>query len=335
MKVVGPLIVVVLLAALAWCCTEYLHWYALFGIVIPYVAVVLLIVGLVVRIVRWARSAVPFRIPTTCGQQKSLPWIKQAKLDNPSSKAGVFGRMVLEVLTFRSLFRNNKVEKRDSKLGYTSAKWLFLGALLFHWSMLIIVIRHLRLALEPVPDFLVVLEQADGFLQVGLPLLYISDVLIVVGLVFLLARRLTIKKVRYISLSVDFFPLFLLLGIAISGIVMRYAFRVDIAGVKEVVLGLLTFHPVSPDQLSTILFVHLFLVCVLMVYFPWSKLMHAPGIFMSPTRNLANNSREVRHVNPWNYPVKVHTYAEYQEEYGEKMKSVGLPLDPEVVSTNG
>ncbi len=335
MKVVGPLIVVLALVGIAWCCTEYLHWYALFGLVIPYVAFALFIIGLIVRIVRWARSAVPFRIPTTCGQQKSFSWIKQAKLDNPSSKAGVFGRMVLEVLTFRSLFRNNKVEKRDSKLGYTSAKWLFIGALLFHWSMLIIILRHMRLVLDPVPQFFQILEQADGFLQIGLPLLYISDVLIVVGLGFLLARRFAIKKVRYISLSVDFFPLFLLLGIAISGIIMRYGFRVDVAGVKEVMLGLVTFHPVPADQLSTILFVHLFLVCTLMVYFPWSKLMHAPGVFFSPTRNLANNSRAVRHVNPWNYPVKVHTYAEYQEEYGEKMKSVGLPLDPEVVSTNG
>ena len=64
-----------------------------------------------------------------------------------------------------------------------------------------------------------------------------------------------------------------------------------------------------------------------MAYFPFSKLMHAAGIFFSPTRNMPNNSRAVRHVNPWNYPVKVHSYQEYEEEFGEKMKKVGLPLD--------
>ena len=57
--------------------------------------------------------------------------------------------------------------------------------------------------------------------------------------------------------------------------------------------------------------------------------MHAGGIVLSPTRNLANNNRAKRHVNPWNYPVDVHTYAEYEAEFGEKMKKVGLPLDAE------
>lgn len=94
-------------------------------------------------------------------------------------------------------------------------------------------------------------------------------------------------------------------------------------------MGLVTLHPVAPEGIAPILFVHLFLVSALLVYFPWSKLMHAGGIVLSPTRNLANNNRAKRHVNPWNYPVDVHTYAEYEAEFGEKMKKVGLPLDAE------
>ena len=142
MKLGIPLLIVAALAAFAWIGTAYLHWYTLFGIVIPYAAFVLFVVGFAVRIIKWGTSAVPFRIPTTCGQQKSLPWIKQNKLENPSSFGGVVGRMLLEVLCFRSLFRNAKTDKVDDKLAFGSAKWLWLGALVFHWSMLIIVLRR-------------------------------------------------------------------------------------------------------------------------------------------------------------------------------------------------
>jgi hypothetical protein len=57
--------------------------------------------------------------------------------------------------------------------------------------------------------------------------------------------------------------------------------------------------------------------------------MHLGGVFLSPTRNLANNNRAERHINPWNYDVKVHTYEEYEDEFREKMIKVGLPLDKE------
>ncbi|MEG0418106.1 MAG: sulfate reduction electron transfer complex DsrMKJOP subunit DsrM [Gordonibacter sp.] len=329
MKIAVPLVSVLALALVAWICTAYLNLYTLFGVIIPYAAFALFVIGFVVRIVRWGTSAVPFRIPTTCGQQKSLPWIKQAKTDNPSSYAGVVGRMLLEVLFFRSLFRNSKVEKCDDKLVIGSAKWLWLGALVFHWSMLVIVLRHFRLFLDPVPIWVQALEGADSAFQIGIPILYLTDVFVVAGLTFLFLRRVVVPRIRYLSLSVDYFPLFLLLGIAVSGIVMRYAFRVDLTSVKELTMGLVTFNPVVGAGIEPLLFVHVFLVSVLLVYFPWSKLMHSGGVFFSPTRNLANNNRARRHVNPWNYPVQVHTYAEYEEEFGEKMKKVGLPLDAE------
>ncbi len=71
---------------------------AIFGVLVPYLALAVFLGGLTYRVLRWAAAPVPFRIPTTCGQQKSLPWIKQAKLDNPSGTLGVVGRMALEVV---------------------------------------------------------------------------------------------------------------------------------------------------------------------------------------------------------------------------------------------
>lgn len=329
MKIIVPLALTVLLALIAWVGTQFFGLYTLFGIILPYIAVVSFVGGFVYRLVVWGRSAVPFRIPTTCGQQKSLSWIKQNKLENPSSFSGVVGRMLLEVLFFRSLFRNTKTEKRGAEFGVGSAKWLWLAALVFHWSMLLIVLRHLRFFLDPIPAPIAAIEGMDSFLQVGLPLLYITDLLIVCALTFLFVRRVVVPRVRYVSLPNDYFPLFLLIGVVAAGIAMRYFFRVDIEQVKEMALGLVTFKPVILAGVGSVFYVHLFLASVLVGYFPWSKLMHAGGIVLSPTRNMANNTRMVRHVNPWNPEVTVHTYAEYEEEFKDKMVKVGLPLDAE------
>ena len=259
-----------------------------------------------------------------------MPWIKQNKLDNPSTTAGVIGRMALEVLLFRSLFRNSKVELRDGpKLTYQWEKWLWLAGLLFHWSFLIIFIRHLRFFTEPVPGFVHLADTLDGILQVGLPGIYLTDGLILATVTYLFIRRVVIPQVKYISLPADYFPLFLFLALATTGILMRYFIRVDLLKVKELAMGLVSFHPTVPEGIGVMFFIHFFLVCTLFAYFPFSKLMHLGGVFLSPTRNLPNDSRMIRHVNPWNYPVKVHTYEEYEDHFREKMIEAGLPVEKE------
>lgn len=320
---------VVVLVALVLVGVGVANLHSLFGIFVPYAAVVTFIVGFIYRVLKWGRSPVPFRIPTTCGQQKSLPWIKHSRLENPSGTLGVIGRMALEVLLFRSLFRNLKTELRDGRLAYGSDKWLWLGGLLFHSTFFIVMIRHLRFFTDPVPSCVKFLDSIDGFLQVGVPHLLISGVLLLLAVTYLFIRRIVNPKVRYISLPADYFPLFLIMGIAASGILMRYFIKVDIIKVKELTMGLVSLRPVVPEGIGLIFFIHLFLISTLLAYFPFSKLMHMGGVFLSPTRNLANNSRVKRHVNPWDYPVKVHSYEEYEEEFREKMKAAGIPVEKE------
>jgi nitrate reductase gamma subunit len=330
MSVVSSLILVLVFAALAYAggLAGGSRWFL--GVILPYTAILVFLGGLAYRVLRWAKSPVPFHIPTTCGQQKSLPWLKWSWLENPQSKGGVLLRMALEVLLFRSLFRNSRAQFLDGpRLRYGEEKFLWLGALAFHWSLLIILIRHLRFFVSPVPRLVMALEALDGFFQVSAPQLLVTDLVILAALLFLLQRRLRNPQVRYISLFTDYFALFLLLGIASSGVLMRYFFRVDLERVKEVALGLVTFSPTVPAGVGPLFFVHLTLVSVLLVYFPFSKLVHMGGIFLSPTRNLPNNSRTKRHVNPWDYPVKVHTYAEWEEEFHDKIKAAGLPLERE------
>jgi len=302
-----------------------------FGAVIPGVAFAIFLVGIVARVIRWARVPVPFRIPTTAGQQKSLPWIKNSEFDNPSGSLGVMGRMFLEVLFFRSLFRNTKVEliTDKEKVNYIGTKYLWAAAMAFHWSMLIVVFRHFRFFVEPVPQLVEIVQYFDGFFKVGVPVIYATSVLLIVSLAYLLLRRLADAKVKYISLPTDYFALYLLLGIAISGFLMRHLDKVDIVNVKAAIAGWASFQLVTPEGVGALYFIHVFLVSVLFVYFPFSKLLHAPGIFLSPTRNLANNNRAKRHVNPWNPPIIGHTHAEWEEEFHDKLVASGYVLDKE------
>lgn len=326
-KYMFSLVAVLLLILLAYAGAEAAGMKTFFGIFIPYIAVAIFLVGFIWKIVGWAKSPVPFRIPSTCGQQKSLPWMSYSYTDSPYTKTGVVLRMALEVLLFRSLFRNSKFEQHGDRLIYRWEKWLWLFALLFHYAFLVTVIRHLRFFAEPVPFFVQWLEGLDGFLQLGLPGVFLSGIALAAAAIFLLLRRMYLSEMRYISLPSDYFPLFLIIGIAVSGILMRYFTKVDVVAVKELTLGLVTFGPTIPEGVGGLFYVHMFLVCVLLIYFPFSKLMHLGGVFMSPTRNLPNNSRAVRHVNPWNYPVKVHTYEEYEEEFRDKMVEAGLPVE--------
>jgi nitrate reductase gamma subunit len=324
-----PLIGVAALIIIAYAGVSGAGLNYLFGVFIPYLAFIIFVIGFISRVVKWGRSPVPFRIPTTAGQEKSLPWIKDNKIDNPSTTGGVIIRMLLEVFLFRSLFRNLKSELSGGRLVYGSAKWLWLAGLAFHYAFLTILIRHLRFFTDPIPLPVQLTETLDGILQVGIPVLYQTDIVIMAAVTYLLLRRLVIPQLRYISLAADYFPLFLILAIAGSGILMRYFFKTHIVGVKELTMGLVTFSPKIPQGIGVIFYVHLFLVSVLFAYFPFSKLMHMGGVFLSPTRNLANNSRMQRHINPWNYPVKVHTYEEYEDEFREKMKEAGLPVEKE------
>ena len=320
-------VLILTLVALGFSASSSLAY--LLTVFIPYAAFAVFVAGFVYRVVRWGRSPVPFRIPSTCGQEKSLPWIKTNPLDNPSDLWGVIGRMALEVLLFRSLFRNTKAEIRQQRPVYDSAKWLWFFGLLFHWSLLIIVLRHLRFFVEPVAGCINTLSAVDGFFEIGIPTLYLSDAAILAGLSFLLLRRVVSPRLRYLSLFSDYFALLLILGVVGTGLLMRHFFPADLLQVKNLALGWVTFSPAEPDGVGTLFYMHLCFVFTLMVFIPMSKLMHMAGVFLSPTRNLANDNRMNRHVNPWNAPVKVHTYEEYEDEFRDKMKLAGLPVDKE------
>ncbi len=304
------------------------NWTSLFGVGIPYIAFAIFIAGFVYRVLKWASAPVPFHIPTVCGQQRSLAWIKPNKIESPYTTAGVIARMALDILLFRPLFWNERVElQRAHQLLYKRNLYLWLGGLAFHWSLLAILVRHLRFFTEPVPTFVLVVQWLDEIFQNLLPVLYISDIVILTALFYLVFRRITSPQIRYISLFADHFAVLLLLGVAATGVLMRLIYKVDLVMVKGLIMQMLSFHPPRPEGIGLIFYIHLFLVCTLVAYFPFSKLMHMGGIFLSPTRNLKNNSRMERHINPWDRPVKVHSYEEWENDFRGAMKEAGLPVE--------
>ncbi len=224
-----------------------------------YAATAVLVFGLLHRIVDYARTPAPLKIPTTPA---------------PTTRSGVVLRMAEEVLLFRSLFRANK--------------WIWLFGFAFHVALAVVLARHLRYFTEPV------------WLPVALiqPLGVYAGLAMVGALAMLWLRRLAVSRVRYISAPSDHLWLLLLILIGTSGLAMKYLAHTDIVAVKAFFLGLLVFdwQPLPTDPL---LLLHLTLVLALMIGFPFSKLLHAPGVFFSPSRNQADDPRERRHLAPW------------------------------------
>jgi len=337
LKYIIPLLAVIILFLVAYLGAQVAGLQYLFGVVVPYMAIITFVLGFAYRVLNWSRAPVPFSIPTTGGQQKSLPWIAHSKFDSPVAGWQVVVRMALEILTFRSLFRNTRMKlTQGGRLSYQLEIFLWVGALAFHYAFLVVLIRHLRFFTEPVPLFVQLTENIDSFFRVeiiypvikfGVPGVYISGFVLLAAVSYLFLRRLFVRQVKYISIASDYFPLFLIFGIALSGILMRYFTKIDVTAAKQLTLGLVTFRPTIPEGVGAVFFVHVFLVSILIAYFPFSKLMHLGGIFLSPTRNMATDTRARRHVNPWNYPVPVHTYEEYEDEFREKMIEAGLPVE--------
>ena len=227
--------------------------------VLAYFATAVLVVGLLYRIRLYARTPAPLKIPTTPA---------------PVKRSGVVMRMAKEVVLFESLFKANK--------------WTWLFGWVFHAALLLVVLRHLRYFTEPVWIW-VTWVQPYG-MYAGFAML--------AGLAALWVRRFAVERIRYISGPSDHLMLLLLIGIVATGLMMKYVVHTDIISLKVFVLGLIYFdwQPIPADP---VLLIHLGLVVALMIVFPFSKLLHAPGVFFSPGRNQADNPREKRHLAPW------------------------------------
>ena len=303
------------------------HW-QLLVLLMAALAVFAFAAAFVWKVLRWMRAPVPFRIPLTVGQQKSISSVSHSRSGAPHGSGEVLLRVLLDMVLFRPLFRATPTAQATGHgLSHGMGRSLWFMAVAFHVSLVIIVLRHLRLILDPVPAFVGVLEQFDVATEMVLPKVHITSLLFPLALAFLLGRRLLLMRMRYISLAADYFPLLLLLAIAATGLVMRHFTGTDVTSVKQATLGLATWAPVLALRPDTWLVMHVFLVGGLLIYFPLSKLMHMPGVLLSPTLTMANSNRERRHINPRNPNVMTMHYADYEDAFRERMIEAGLPVE--------
>ena len=229
-----------------------------------YAATVLLVVGLARRILLYWKTPAPLKIPTTPA---------------PVTQGGVVLRMFREVVFFESLFK--------------STKWTWLFGWLFHMALFMVLFRHLRYFTEI--HWLMEIVEFVG------PLFKYLAFAMIIGLLGLWGRRLFVDRVRYISAPSDHLMLLLLLLIGVSGALTTFVAHTDVVTVKHFFRSLMYFNFSEMPNLPTdpLIVVHLLLVALLMIIFPISKLLHAPGVFFSPTRNQVDNPREQRHVADW------------------------------------
>lgn len=230
---------------------------------LAYLVVGIFLIGFVARILVYAKTPAPLKIATTPA---------------PVTKAGVVWRLLTEVVLFNSLFKGDKLA------------WA--GGIAFHGALLVVLMRHLRYVLPSLPHFF-------AYLQIfGI----VAGLVMGGALAFLFLRRIVFSRVRHVSSLADYLVLLLLLAITGSGLIMDFFLRPDIVTIKTTMLDIWTqvtgFPPVYSAG-DVVFLMHLLGVMLLLIIFPFSKLMHAGGIFFSPTRNQVDNPREVKHVNPW------------------------------------
>jgi nitrate reductase gamma subunit len=233
-------------------------------VILFYVAIITLIAGITNKLLQYKRVPAPLKIAVTPA---------------PLTRSGVVYRFFTEVVLFNSLFR--------------ATKWTWIFSFMFHASLLLAFFRHLRYVISP-ESFIWPLVNNLVVQSFG----HYAGFAMVAGLLGLLARRFLVDRVRYISAMSDYLMLVLILGIAGSGLFISYVAHTDIVQLKSFIMGLFYFDwqnlPSDP-----ILLAHLTMVLFLAMIFPISKLLHAPGLFMSPTRYQIDNPREKRHLSPW------------------------------------
>ena len=231
-----------------------------------YTVGLIFVIAVVLRIYQYAVTPQPIKIMLTPAQL---------------TKSGAFARVLGEVFFFKSLFKSNK------------ATWVF--GYLFHISFFLLIFMHfLRhfIYSNPLPWWY------NIFVGIGI----VCGIVMVLSLFLLLMRRVVIERVKFISLFQDYLILVLLMLIGLAGLSLNYVLTPNALTVVDNQLdpymnGLLTFQFTNIPS-NPLFLIHYTLVMLLILYIPFSKVMHFVGIFFSPTRNMADNPIEERYYRP-------------------------------------
>ena len=358
----APLLIVVILGAAAWCAVSP-GLFGLFGwagpgeagrlftgVFVPWLGLAALLLGLVFRLCRLLRAPLAGNACLAEGQGRSLSWVRPGGLSAPGTPGEARLRRWRNLFSFRPLRRASRLlaaPETNQPVHYPSG-WLRLGAWLFHFSLFLVILRHIWLWLTPFPTPLAWLDQGldwaigagglDGFFLFNGRPLFLTDIILPASLLFLLGRRRLNPTLRRISRPADYFALFLLLALCGSGLALRYGTEADPAAVRDFFRGLASFSPAFPPEgspgLPRVLFLHLFFFGLLLLFIPFSKLGHMGTAWLAPiwSRPLVP-ACSLKRVGSWRRRARVTTglapaqsYAEYAAAYGTALREAGIPV---------
>jgi nitrate reductase gamma subunit len=171
----------------------------------------------------------------------------------------IFLKALVDILLLRRLLRVNDA--------------LWLGEWVFHVSLLVLFISHLKYLLDPVPAVVAAMEIPARVAAWLLPF----------ALIYIGIRKVIIEKKAYVS-SYNFMLLGLVTVSCVTGLLMKYWYRADMAGIKQLTMGFVTFHVVAPPVNLTFL-VHFFAFLVLLASLP-------THIFAAPLTMIGARQRE-------------------------------------------
>jgi nitrate reductase gamma subunit len=156
---------------------------------------------------------------------------------------------------------------------------LWIGAWVFHAALALILIGHVRVGMDFPALWAAAGINADIMSAVvGTT----AGVIILLATLFLTYRRVALSRVKEISQAGDYFALFLLLAVILSGNAMRVQGHFDLNLTREYFSGLLRLQgPIPP--LNGWFLIHFLLGQILFLYLPFSKLLHLGGIFVTQT----------------------------------------------------
>lgn len=222
------------------------------GQVLPYIAGGIFLIGMACRVMRWMKVPVPFQLTI---------------FPAPKDSAGQVMAVGSELLLFKSLYRNDKN--------------LWLWAWLLHVSLAMVIFGHVVGIYYLMNQFTLIGLTPAASQALSMTFGTVAGIVLMVSLVVLFYRRTSEPEVKRLSDPADFFDLLLLLSIVITGNHMRLpSVHVDLPAIKAYLGGLLTLSPM-PIPENAIFISHFILVNILLIYFPFSKLVHLAGFFVN------------------------------------------------------
>ena len=150
---------------------------------------------------------------------------------------------------------------------------LWIGEWTFHVAFVLVMLRHLRYFLNPVPRWVWAVQPFGIVAGYALPF----------ALMYIFTVRCLIEKKKYVS-SYNFLLLILIFALSISGLLMKTVYHPDIVSVKTFIMGIMRFS-FAVVPYSALFIFHFVLVLALIVNLP-------THVFAAPLVLIGGRQRE-------------------------------------------